>query len=340
MLSGVAKLLFGGWLLVASLPATSTYKLNSYGFGNGGTAGSSTANYSLEGISGEQSGQVSSTSNYSAKPGFVQTEQANVPKVTLSNPAHYYDRLKFVIDTQGNPTDAKYALSISTDNFSSDIRYVKADLTVGSSLSTADYQTYTAWGGASGNLVIGLAHSTTYQLRARATQGQFTESAWGPSSAVATEETQLTFNVSPNTINFGSLLANTVNNSPSDITASIDTNANNGAQVYIQGKNGGLTSSTAGYTLQSATADLASAGSGFGVRGMSATSPLAKVSPYDNASTDYVGIVDSTIRAIFASSSPTFSGSGVFRVKAKPTTVTPDATDYNELFTVLCAANF
>jgi hypothetical protein len=96
----------------ADLPATSTYKLNSYGFGSGGTANSSTSTYSLEGISGEVGGQTATTTNYSTKPGFVETQQANVPKVTISNPSNYYDKLKFIIDQQNNPSDAKYALQI------------------------------------------------------------------------------------------------------------------------------------------------------------------------------------------------------------------------------------
>jgi hypothetical protein len=120
----------------ADLPATSTYKLNSYGFGSGGTANSSTSNYSLEGITGEVSGQTATTTNYSTKPGFVETQQANVPKVTISNPSNYYDKLKIVIDQQNNPSDAKYALQVKVGDATCDfttgtIRYVKSDQTFG-----------------------------------------------------------------------------------------------------------------------------------------------------------------------------------------------------------------
>src|SRR3954465_13279442 len=101
-------------LLFAALPSTTNYQLNSYGFGSGGTSNSSTGSYSLEGISGEISSQPAATSNYSTLPGFIQTQQANVPQVTLTNPANYYDKLHFVIDQQNNPSDALYALQIST----------------------------------------------------------------------------------------------------------------------------------------------------------------------------------------------------------------------------------
>ena len=150
----------------AAMPATSTYQLNSYGFGSGGTANTSTPTYSLEGISGEISGPATSTTTYSAKPGFIETQQAHVPTITLTNPSSYTDQLKFVIGEQGNPSDAKYALQVSTtSDFSSGISYVKNDLTLTATLTTADYQTYATWGGASGSNMIGLSSGTTYYIR-------------------------------------------------------------------------------------------------------------------------------------------------------------------------------
>jgi hypothetical protein len=156
-------ILIGAPAVLAALPSTSTYQLNSYGFGSGGTANSGTSTYSLEGITGEVSGQTANTSTYQTKPGFNETQQANVPKVTLTNPSNYYDKLKFVIDQQNNPTDAKYALQIKagdvTCNFSTGtINYVKSDNTVGSTLTLSDYQTYTTWGGASGYYRINFQH--------------------------------------------------------------------------------------------------------------------------------------------------------------------------------------
>src|SRR6266404_5723381 len=91
--------------ILATLPATTNYQLNSYGFGSGGTAGSGTATYSLEGISGELGGQTSTTSNYEVKPGFVETQQANVPKLSSfdNGSGRYYNQLHFVLDQQANP---------------------------------------------------------------------------------------------------------------------------------------------------------------------------------------------------------------------------------------------
>ncbi|HZL08303.1 MAG TPA: hypothetical protein VFC50_03855, partial [Candidatus Dormibacteraeota bacterium] len=257
-----------GLIVFAALPATSTYQLNSYGFGSGGTADSTTSNYALEGGSGELGGQTAATATYSIKPSFVQTQQANVPKIaTFDNGSgSYYNKLHFVIDQQSNPSDALYALSISTDNFSSDIRYVKSDLTVQSSLSVADYQTYTTWGGAAGANIIGLLPNTTYYLRAKVTQGKFTESGYGPAVSVATANPQLSFSLSTNLENLGSLPAGSVISAPTTIDVGFATNAASGGDVYINGLNTGLRSPKASFTIPSATGDLSSLGNGFGAQ--------------------------------------------------------------------------
>lgn len=72
-----------GLALFAALPATSTYQLNSYGFGSGGTSNSTTSTYAIEGISGELSGPTGSTATYKVKPGFIETQQANFNRLTV-----------------------------------------------------------------------------------------------------------------------------------------------------------------------------------------------------------------------------------------------------------------
>jgi hypothetical protein len=339
-------------LVFSTLPSTTNYKLNSYGFGSGGTPNSGTSNYSLEGISGEISGTPPATSNYSVKPGYIQAQQANVPQVTLSNPSSYYDKLKFVIDTQNNSTDALYALQISTtSDFSSNIFYIKSDNTIGATLTTADYQTYSAWGGASGANVIGLAPNTTYYLRAKATQGKFTESGYGPSSSAATVGQSLSFCLytnancaaAGNSVAFSGLLPASVTNSPNNIGVDFATNADFGGNVYIYSLNGGLKSTIATYTLNSATADLSSVSEGFGAQiasvSQSTGGPFSKVSPYDGASNN-VGALTTTISTIFSSSNPLTGGTGSVQLKVKPSNATPEATDYADTLTVIAAASF
>jgi hypothetical protein len=340
------RLITASWIfMLAALPATTNYKLNSYGLGSGGQGNATTTTYALEGISGETSGQTMSTANAKDKPGYIETQQANVPKIANfdNNGGTYYNKLHFVIDTQGNPTDAKYALQISTDNFGSDIRYVKSDLTVGSTLTTADYQTYTTWGGAGGAVIIGLAYNTTYYLRAKATQGEFTESAYGPTATATTANETLSFSISPNSISFGNLPPGSVTDAPSSITVSLDTNAASGSNVFVYGVNGGLKSTAVTYTITSATADLAVAAEGFGAQStgtsQSSGGPLTAQSPY-NGSAQNVGIINSTIRPIYATTGPIGTGSGTVLLKAKPAATTPAATDYQEILTMVAAAVF
>jgi hypothetical protein len=336
----------------ADLPSTSTYKLNSYGLGSGGTANSSTSNYSLEGITGEVSGQTATTTNYSTKPGFVETQQANVPKVTISNPSNYYDKLKFVIDQQNNPTDAKYALQVKVGDATCDfttgtIRYVKTDLTLGSSLAVTDYQIYTTWGGASGNNIIGLSGSTTYCLRAKATQGNFSESGYGPSTSAATVGQQISFCTystsgscgGSNSVTFGALTASNISNSTTNIGVDFATNANSGGNVYIYSANGSLTSSNApGSPITSASGNISSASQGYGAQ-IASVSQLTKVSPY-NQSGNTVGILSTNVNTILTATAPVTAGTSAIQLQAKPSTTTKAAADYADTLTLIAAASF
>ncbi len=342
-------------LFLAALPSTTNYELNSYGFGSGGTANSSTGNYSLEGITGEISGQTSATSTYTQKPGFNETQQANVPKITLTNPSNYYDKLHFLIDQQNNPTDALYAIQVKVNDATCDfttgtIDYIQSDDTLGSSLVTADYQTYAAWGGSSGQNMIGLSSSTNYCIRAKATQGQFTESAYGPSSSAATVGQQISFCLwsggscgsSSNATAFSGLVAGSISSATNNLNLTLTTNADNGGNVYVY-STGKLQSAThVGGTITSVTGtspvDLTSLSSGYGAQ-VSTASGLTIQSPY-NGSGSNVGQLSTIINTLLAASSPIASGSATIQLQAKAANTTPAATDYADIVTVIAAANF
>lgn len=341
-----------GVLLFAALPATTNYKLNSYGFGSGGTSKSSTATYSLEGISGELSGQSASTANASIKPGFIQSEQANVPKLASidNNSGQYYNKLHFVIDNQNNPTDATYLVSVSTDNFASDIRYVQPDGTLINTISTSQYRTYGGWGGSAGSLMIGLLPSTNYSVRLRATQGKFTESAYGPISVQATAAPSLTFSLvtsaspsPPYVVDLGTLTAGSINTTSDTVNTSLTTNGTSGGSVYLTSKNGGLLSGSTGYKINSVSNDLNSISEGFGAQNSSVSQssggPYTVASPYNVTGTN-VGIVSAITRSLYSSSFPVTSGTGVLVLKAKSATVDIAASDYQEVLTFVAAGNF
>ncbi len=340
----LVKLLPISLFVFAAFPSTSNYQLNSYGFGSGGAANSTTSNYALEGITGEISGVSASTTTYTVKPGFIETQQAHVPKVAAfdNGSSAYYNKLHFVIDQQSNPSDALYAVSISTDNFGSDIRYVKNDLTVGSTLSLTDYQTYSTWGGAGGAIITGLTPDTTYYLRIKATQGKYTESGYGPTASATTANPHLSFSVSTNSLSLGTLLAGSVVDAPSTVDVTFDTNAASGGDIYINGKNTGLYSAVAVSTITSATGDLSALSRGFGaqVTATGATSgTLIKVSPYNGASNN-IGLTDTTIRRIITASGPIVGGTGSIIVKAKSASDDVAANDYTETITLLASASF
>lgn len=219
----------------ADLPASSNYKLQNYSFGAGGTTNSTSANYGLNGIAGEVEFGRQGSANYQAGTGLTYMMKANVPGApTLSTPNNSYDRILFVLNTGGNSSDTTFALEISTSSdFSTGVNYVKQDGTVGSSLTSADYKTYTNWGGASGTTVTGLTSATTYYVRAKARQGDFTESEYGPSASVTTQNPALTFTINSSAITFNNLNAgNSYTDSTQANTLTTTTNAVNGYTVY------------------------------------------------------------------------------------------------------------
>lgn len=342
-------------LFMLALPASTNYKLNDYGFGSGGVgnATSGGSNYSLNGITGEMSAGNLDGTAYDLGPGLVFTNQADVPGApTFTNPSNYYNKLKIVLDTGGNPSDAKFAIAISTDDFSTTY-YVQSDNTVGATLGAEDYQTYTAWGGASGVLIIGLSANTTYKVKVKAMQGKFTETGYSAIASATTVSPILSFDIDvsssdsdtdpPFVVSFGNLPAGTVTTSTEKVWVDFSTNGESGGRVYVYDVNGGLTSARAAATITSATGDLSALSSGYGAQGSSATQgvggPFSIVSPY-NVSSNNVGIIDTSIREVFSTSNPITSGRASFLLKAKSSAVTPAAGDYTDTLTVIASASF
>ncbi|MFZ1323905.1 MAG: hypothetical protein WAQ57_01950 [Candidatus Saccharimonadales bacterium] len=347
---GLASLL-SGVQLFAAMPATTNYKLQDYGFGNGGgTTG--TTNYQLEGIAGEQSGQDAGTANYGLGSGLQETQQAAVPSVTLVNPNQSYSMLHVTITPSDNPSDALFMIAISDDSFTT-TQYVQDDGTIGAVLGMEDYQTYAAWGGAGGSNIIGLSANTTYQVKARAMTGEFTETGYGPASSAATVDVTLTFDIdvsasdtetaAPYAVAIGDLLPGTVTDAPSKIWLDLETNAASGARVFVLSANAGLASLRTGYTISSASGNLSSLGEGFGVRGDTATQggggPLSLQSPYDGT-LDNIGVIDASYRTLLATTSALTAGRSSVLVKAKATSNTPASTDYADIYTLVAAASF
>ncbi len=240
-----------GSLLILPLaeagPSSTNYQLQEYSFGAGGSDTSlSSTNYKVFGTVGEAEYGSPSSALYSVGTGLIYTLLLNTPPApTLSNPATNYDRLKIVLNQGGNKSDTTYAIAISTDNFVTNTKYVKSDNTVGTTLTTSDFKTYSNWGGASGFFVTGLANSTTYYVRAKAKIGNFTETGFGPASpGIATSNSSITFSLDSSSLTFDNLnAANSYTDSAKTTVLTTSTNAYNGYIVYAK-ETQNLTSST------------------------------------------------------------------------------------------------
>lgn len=349
-----------GVLLLAALPATSNYQLQSYGFGSGGTANSQTSTYSLEGISGELSGQPTATVTQSsnAGTGFVTDMQASVPKLLSSDNGSgiYYNKLHFVIDnTQGSagnlaPSDTKYLISVSlgtavagapTSEFTTPL-YLHPDGTLSSTYGVSDYQTYSAFGSAAGSTIIGLNQNTHYYIHLKATQGARSESGYGPITDQPTAPATLSFSLAINAVTLGSLSAGTVTPASQTISSSFATNGASGGDVYIRGKNGGLLSGSTGYRINTVSNNLTSVVEGFGAQGSitGGSSPGYTVTGQYGTTGTTVGSISTTASSLYSSTSPIATGNAVLGLLAKAASTDIAANDYQEVLTFTAAANF
>lgn len=330
--------------MVAYAPESTHYRMVDYGFGAGGTASSSSTNYSVFGTVGETDNASPSSQNYRAGSGLLYTMIASVPAApTFTNPSSYYNKLLIKVNPALDPSDYTYAIAVSADNFATDTRYIQADNTIGASFSVLNFRTYTSWGGASGTTIVGLQPNKTYTAKVKSRQGFYTESPWGPTAQAATINPSFSFSISPTTINIGTLNPSTVVTSPT-VTTTVSTNGTGGAIIYAYDSNTGLLSSTTSYTISAVSNDLSSAAEGYGLRGNSVSQtsggPMEKISPYNGAGNN-VGLLDSNKRIIFDSSGqPVTSGNGVFELQAKASNTAKAATDYADTITIISSATF
>lgn len=341
------------YFMLFAFPASTNYSLKSFEFGSGGEYNMGSTNYFLEGLSGETASERQSSTNYAANSGLQFVQMANTPDTPLfTNDDDWYDKLKIVIAASNNPSDTGFAVAISKDNFTT-TQYVKSDNTVGSNLTLSDFKTYAGWGGATGTLIIGLDANTTYKVKVKARQGRYTEGPWGPVAQADTAGVSVSMDIDiaptdtetspPYTVSVGDLQAGSVVTASDRVWIDFDTNAYNGGAVYVRGQNTGLYSAKSAHTISSASTDLATAASGYGLQGVSVTQtsggPLALVAPYNGAG-DNVGIVDTTFREILTSTAPIIAGRASFYTKAKITATTPAADDYTDLLTIVVSAVF
>jgi hypothetical protein len=344
-------LVFSFFLL--AYPASSNYRLKSFTFSGGGGV-SSSSNYSMESVLGEQGAEPMSSSNYQAVPGLLYVQMANVPPApTLINDGDYYNKLRITVDAGSNPSDTVFAIAVSDDSFVT-TKYVQSDNTLGDTLGAEDWQTYTNWGGASGEYIVGLSPGTTYEAKVKASHGSYTDSPFGPTDSATTSNLTISFDLdvsssdtetaSPYALAFGDLNIGSVTTSSDKIWIDISTNASSGGMVYVYGSNGGLVSTATSNTISSVSGNLTALDDGFGLQSSSVAQgsggPLAATSPFNGASENIGGVTTSIQEIYNSSASPITAGRGSLLVKAKASSLTPAASDYTETITLVAAGNF
>lgn len=337
LLKSMFSISFG---LVAALTSSASFKINEASLGGGSTNSSTSTTYKLNASTGDTQGSTTNSTNYQTKSGVVQAQQANVPTApTLSNNGGlYYNKLNFIINIAGNPTDTTYSIAVSTTSNFTVTNYVQADGTLN---ITPVYQTYTAWGSGTGTLALGLIPNTSYWFKVNAIQGKFTASGYGPSATVSTASTSLTYSLTPNTLNLGSLLAGSVVSS-STISFTYATNAANGGNIYMAGATTGLvSSSSSNYSINVAppSGNLSSLVEGFGLQALTATAGLSMQSPY-NGTSNVVGSVYTSFQPVYSATAPVTAGTATAKLMAKSAIKTPSATDYTDTLTFIAAASF
>lgn len=275
--------------------------------------------------------------------------------MAICGPSGCYDRARFEIGVNGNPSDTLYEIQISEDNFVSDIRYIDGNTFWPESIPThnlADFLTKADWEATIFN-IRGLKTGATYSIRIGALHGDFTQTTLGPISSSTTSSGSLFFDIDiekqngisaennpPYVISF--IGAYELIGGSAPITAEnriwldAGTNSQGGFAIVTRGLNGGLKSNTTGQTITSATTDLNSATHGFGLQSEyinQDTYPhLGSITttPDYSGSGNNVGIVGTIASKVYESDRPVFNGRMGLKVIAKPGSNIPAGTDYQE----------
>lgn len=264
-----------------------------------------------------------------------------------------YNKARFEINENGNPSDTLYAVMISQDNFVSDVKYVDSASFLPENISTHninDFMTKEDWELEIFN-IRGLSSGTTYYIKIFALKGDFTQTDSGPVSSTTTAQGSVFFDIDiagqgqttaesnpPYSISFtgeyqliGGSAAITAGNR---IWIDAETNSEGGFAIIMNGLNGGLYSSTTTQLLPSATANLDSVSSGFGLQSeyTSSNPLLSSISTETNyaGSNNSVGVISTTPYRVYQANGPVSDGRMALKVIAKPGTSYTPASDYQE----------
>jgi len=219
-------------VIAAGFMESSSYRID-YETVSGGGQPESSSSYDLLQSIGEIGADFFQSLTYKGGGGISFGIMANVPPApTLVNDGSpsYYNKLHFTIDSGNNPSDTLFAIAITDDDWATQ-EYIQqcsnGACLIGEDLGSEDWQTYSEFGGASGKLVTGLWSETTYKIKVRARQGDFTATDWGPSSAGAdTVALSISFAISKDSLDLATVGPSQVESDNHTITTT--TNAESG----------------------------------------------------------------------------------------------------------------
>ncbi|MCA9386589.1 hypothetical protein KC669_01000 [Candidatus Dojkabacteria bacterium] len=289
-----------------------------------------------------------------------------------------YDRAKIEIDPQGNPIDTLYLVSI-TDNDSAIEYFLQSDNTLSTGYDINDYQTICeiegydprSGSGCESSIdpnwddtlqqynILNLLSGVTYTVKVKALNGDFTESAFGPSQNVTLEYASLVFDIdiagsgglatdtnAPHNVELGDI-SNTTVTATDRIWSDLGTNVFSGLTLEVQNTDLTNGADTIPSTSEDLTVDIGADG-GYGLKidtyTQDALGPLLPASQYDTVGANEVGGLSSTPATIFSTNTsgsnkgPISGGRVSIMVKAKAVTSTPPGA-YTDLITFLLTAN-
>lgn len=276
--------------------------------------------------------------------------------VAICGPGGCYNKARFEINPNQNPTDTLYSIEISTDNFVSNLEYIDGSTFRPESSSNHDindFRTETVWETEDFN-IQGLISGTQYYIRITALHGDFTQSDYSFAAETTTAGGTISFDIdiatssgtttesaSPYSISFSGsyelVSGAAAMTAPNLIWLDIESSADGGVAVLQAGDNGGLTSPTTSQTITSATANLDDVDAGFGLQSFyidyddssSFYGDLTTTTNY-SGSINNVGIINTSNSKIYDGDGPIVSGRVALEIIAKAGTDKTSASDYTE----------
>jgi len=288
------------------------------------------------------------SANYKLEVGTGYTFETNTPSIsyfsatdgTMENICGHggcYDRVRFEINAEGNPNDTLYLIEISDDSWTT-VQYVDG---------------------------------TTYKIRARALNGDFSESEAGPDLTASTTVPQIYLDLNiagdtwsstsaPYSIDLGIVAKTSVTTSSDYIWIDLGTNALSGATLSVRDQYNGLYSSQTGKTIDSQSEDLGSEDEGYGLKiNITKRLPasgqpgyLTESTTYNTSGADEVGAISTSPAVILCSieetegncsggtGSPVHEGRSAIWIKARASYTTSSATDYTDTITFSATGTF